>query len=234
MTGLFITGTDTGVGKTRVTCWLARRLTEGGIDVGVCKPAVTGAEQTNGATVWPDLEALHAVCPTQARDKICPFRWNLPLAPPAAQLLDPDSPSPSLADFKSALDHWIGTCQVLLCEGIGGLLCPLTEDATVADLAVAWGRPVLIVARLGLGTLNHTLLTLDVAQRRGLNVAAILLNQPNPGEHGFAERTNKLLLERRVGVPVLGPVEHQPHDDLPAAILSVDWPTLMQTRSDGF
>lgn len=229
--GLFIAGTETGVGKTRVTCWLARLLRRQGIRLGLCKPAVTGAERRGARWVWPDIELLRAACdaPVTA-EQIGPYRWRLPLAPPvAARLEGSESAMPTLADYLAALNAWQNRCDILVAEGIGGLMCPLTETETVADLASAWDRPVLIVARLGLGTLNHTLLTVEAALARRLRVLAVLLNSVGAETWGLAERTNPDELRRRLApLPVWGPIGYQiTEEPIPAPITNVPWVELL-------
>ena len=230
--GIFVIGTDTGIGKTRVTCWIAEFLARQGVRAGVCKPAVTGARLVDGAWVWDDIERLRASCRLDVPPSwIGPFRWKPPLAPPAAarderRSRDPDAIElPSLDDLVRSLDAWDGSCDLLLVEGIGGLLCPLTERHTVADLAAAWDRPVLVVARAGLGTLNHTLLTVEVALARGLDVIAVLLNKPEPRTDDLSELSNPRDLTVRLPVPVWGPIPHLGGEvpDIPEAIRTVDW-----------
>lgn len=232
--GLFVTGTDTHVGKTRVVCWLARLLREQGIQVGVCKPAVSGATPIDGGWIWEDLERLLAeVGDLFPAERICPFRWFSALAPPVAaeydRLLHDEGHIPyargvvSLPEYRQALDEWEGTCECLITEGVGGLLCPLTQDETAADLAVQWGRPVLVVSRLGLGTLSHTLMTVECARRRGLEVIGVLLNQTIPGAAGPAEESNPVQLRRRLDLPVWGPIRYQVQNEIPPEIRDVDW-----------
>lgn len=230
--GLFITGTDTGVGKTRVTCWIARHLSSRGLRVGVCKPAATGAHATHDRWIWPDIDALCGVCSAAVTDDwIGPFRWRLPLAPPIADQLEPalvGLPTayrpPTIDDYLNVLDRWESNCDLLLVEGIGGLLCPLTCNQTVADLVSAWQRPMVVVARSGLGTLNHTLLTLEAAQQRCLGVSGVLLNNCSDSEPGLADATNREALSNRVGVPVWGPLPHVRSDSsVPSQIAAIDW-----------
>lgn len=210
--GLFISGTDTGVGKTQITCWLARLLAERGVRVGACKPVASGAEEREGRLVWGDTESLLASISVPAsEDLVTPIRLRAPLAPNVAARRE-GRPLP-LGDYRSAIEAWTGRCDVLLVEGVGGLLCPITDDATVADLAQWWGRPVLIVARLGLGTINHTLLTLEAARTRGLAVVGVVINQAERTTGTIAEETNPAELRRLVEVPVWGPIGHQARDE---------------------
>lgn len=235
--GIFVTGTDTGVGKTRVVCWLARLLTEQGMRVGVCKPAVTGATATDAGWVWDDLQRLRAAIGEDADphlgERICPFRWFAPLAPPAAAGYDEQAYQQqvvpyargqvTLDELLGALDEWTGKCDCLITEGIGGLLCPLTAEETVADLAALWGRPLLVVSHLGLGTLNHTLMTVECARHRGLDVLGVLLNETLRSAAGPAEESNPQQLRQRLGIPVWGPIRYQEENEIPPVLRDIDW-----------
>lgn len=232
---LFVVGTDTGVGKTRVSGWIVQSLHERGYRPGVCKPASTGAEPGENGWIWPDLEHLRVACGSDfPLEKIGPFRWFAPLAPPAAQRIDRSDDRllpiqkyarlPAINDYLDALFSWKDHCDLLIIEGTGGLLCPLTERETIADLAVAWGAPILIVSRLGLGTLNHTLLTVEAARRRGLKVVGVMLNRPGPETDGIAEQTNPTELRARLDIPVFGPLSFQTEmAPTPPEIRAIDW-----------
>jgi dethiobiotin synthetase len=112
-----------------------------------------------------------------------------------------------------------------LVEGVGGLLCPLTDTETVADLVQKLDLPLIVVARRSLGTLNHTLLTLEAAARRGLHVAGVVINETTPPQ-GLADETNVDELRRRITAPILAVVPHQPRPPIDAlpALAAVDWP----------
>ncbi len=207
--GLFVTGTDTGVGKTFVTCLIAAELQAEGRAVGVYKPACSGAVATHGGPVWEDVEALSAATGGRFdRDRIAPQRFLAPLAPPVAAraegtAVDADALRSGAAWWR---DH--AGVELLLVEGAGGLLCPLTETETFADLAVDLALPTLVVARTGLGTINHTLLTVEVARGRGLNVAGVVLCEAVPTGDDASARTNAAEIERRSAAAVLGVVPH--------------------------
>jgi dethiobiotin synthetase len=172
MRGLFVTGTDTAVGKTEVACALLAEARARGLDAVGMKPAqsgVTGGEPR-------DAERLRAASgeaePLQA---ICPHSFAAPLAPAVAARLE--GKTIALADVVGAARALAARHAAVLVEGAGGLLVPLTDRETYADLAVALALPVLVVARAGLGTVNHTALTVEALRRRGLAVAAIVLNR---------------------------------------------------------
>ncbi len=221
MLGLFFTGTDTDVGKTWVTAMVARGLRAGGTRVGAYKPVASGAVDGR----WHDIEVLSAALGGQfPADRICPQRFDAALAPPEAARRESREIDANL--LRSATRWWTDQVDLLLVEGVGGLLCPLTETETIADLAVDLGWPLVIVARSGLGTINHTLLTIDAARRRSLTIAGIIINDsrpPDPLDQSVG--TNALVIERHSGVRVLGHVGHRQCGDLltPDGTATIDW-----------
>lgn len=207
MRGLFVTGTDTGVGKTWVAAGIAAVLREAGYRVGVYKPVATGINPTHLVSPESDVARLWeaAGCPAEP-ERVCPQVFAEPFAPPVAAARAGKQVDAAL--LRSGADWWADHCDVVVVEGIGGLLCPLTENETVADLAADLGFPLVVVARLGLGTLNHTLLTIEVAERRGLKIAGVVLNSPEPPSGDLAEQTNPQALKRRLSCPILAQVRH--------------------------
>ncbi len=122
-------------------------------------------------------------------------------------------------DYLAAIALWEGKCESLVVEGVGGLLCPITDSQTMADLAIAWGRPVLLVARQGLGTINHTMMTLDIARRRGIEVLGVVMNRSDGGPLTLADETNFDELSRWIDVPLWGPTPFQADiEPIPSAI----------------
>ena len=231
--GLFITGTDTSVGKTWVTAMIARELRKEGVRVGVYKPCCSGAERDRaGRPVWPDVETLAAAIggdvPT---DHICPQRFAAPLAPPVAARLE--GRQVDVQRLRAAASVWNGKVDLLLVEGVGGWLCPLTESETVADLAVDFGFPVLVVARLGLGTISHTLLTVEAIERRGLPVAGIVLNEAVPESSPLAAETNPAEIAARCRAPILGILAHGASGGLrqDTGASKIDWHALAASPS---
>lgn len=158
---LLITGTDTGCGKTFVTAALARLMRQQGRRVVVCKPVATGAEWVNGRWLSEDTRRL-AMAGETVPEQVTFWAFPQPAAPPVAARLAGETLS--LAAMALAVRRLFEPHTLTLIEGIGGLLCPLTEKETVADLAAVLRVPLLVVARHWLGTLNHTLLTLEVAR----------------------------------------------------------------------
>jgi dethiobiotin synthetase len=190
--GLFVTGTDTGVGKTLVTAAVALALRSRGVDAGVVKPVQTGEGDA------PTLKALVGL--EEELDEIAPFSYRAPLAPLVAARLEGRAP-----DLNEVADRVRGLAarhELTIVEGVGGLLVPVGDGWTVADLAADLGLPVLVVARAGLGTLNHTLLTLAEARRRGLEVTGVVLN----GRRDESSETNPGLIESFGDAPVLARV----------------------------
>ena len=226
--GLFVVGTDTGVGKTRVTTMLIRSLRARGKRVGAIKLVATGATRNaDGELLADDTTALVAALGEDvAPRRVTPIVFETPLAPCVASRLEGE---PLLADrldvaLRETLDWWSGRAEVLVVEGVGGLLCPLAEGTTVADLASALDYPLVIVGRRGLGTLNHCLLTIEAARARDLRVAGLVLNTPEPSEPGLAEATNAEELARRChGTPVLAELAFDENPMLPPAFHDVDW-----------
>ena len=202
MRGLFVTGTDTDVGKTFVTALIARKLRHDGVRVGVCKPACSGAELLDGQPVWQDVEQLATAAAVEDHNLICRQKFLAPLAPPVAANQVGKTVDEGVC--QQTVSDWDGRCDLLLVEGVGGLLCPLTENSDIADFAAWTGFPLIVVARLGLGTINHTLMTLECAAQRGLRVAGVLLSDGDRLSETPAGRTNADELESRIEVPLLG------------------------------
>ena len=226
--GLFVTGTDTGVGKTWVAAAVARALRAEGRRVGVLKPVATGVSHEDGVTRSEDAAILiEAVGGGVPIERVVPLAFEAPLAPPvAARLAGATLPHSQVREAtRAALSWWRGQADVVVVEGVGGLLCPLGEESTVADLAVDLDYPLVIVARRGLGTLNHTLLTVEAALRRGLRVAGIVLNGAASAETGLAERTNAEELAKRLpGIAVLAEIPFDPSKILVESVIGdVHW-----------
>jgi dethiobiotin synthetase len=217
MRGLFITGSDTGVGKTHCTSLLARLLRRNGRRVRVCKPVATGAVRVGDRWRSEDTQRLAEAAAETDLDAVTPWVFPEPAAPPVAAGLV--GRTLSLDELAGAVRRRAVEEGILLVEGVGGLLCPLTDHETVADLASRVGFPLVIVVRHGLGTLNHTLLTVEAAQHRRLLVAGVVVSETTP-MHGVAEETNVEELRRRLAVPLLGVLRHGENEDDLAA---VDW-----------
>jgi dethiobiotin synthetase len=219
--GYFITGTDTGVGKTIVTGALAAVLRSRGADVGVMKPVATGCERRREGLVSPDAEFLAKVADApEPLEEISPVRFAEPLAPTVAAARA--GQEVDLHPVWTAWQRLRRAHEVLLIEGIGGALCPVTSRQTVADLARRFNLPVLVVSRPGLGTINHTAMTVEVLRSRRLAVAGILINRYNRDTEDVAELTNPDEIQRVTGAPVLGLVPEDGRTDFRAGIVGED------------
>jgi dethiobiotin synthetase len=219
--GLFVTGTDTGVGKTILAASICAALAESGETVAAFKPAVTGTDDPPGE--WPpDHELLAEVANAgQSPEKVAPYRFGPPVSPHyAAQLAgETIEPAALVAAARSA-----ATAGLLVCEGVGGLLVPLTPGYLVRDLAIDLGLPVVIAARTGLGTINHTLLTLEAARAAGLAVAGLVMT-PWPARPDPIEVSNLETLTRLGGIQVSGLPRTTPERlaDAGVALPLADW-----------
>ncbi len=198
--GLFITGTDTGVGKTRVGTALTHLLTERGLRVRVRKPVESGCPTGPGGLLPQDAAVLReAAGGTEPLERICPYRLQALLSPERAAELE--EMALDLGRLHAACLAGIGNDDFLLVEGAGGFYSPLARGALNADLAGGLGLPVLVVAADRLGTLNHTLLTVEAVRMRGLALAGLVLNQPLP--QADPKMDNAEDLERWLQIPVL-------------------------------
>jgi dethiobiotin synthetase len=183
--GIFVTGTGTEVGKTVVAAVLARSLAAQGRRVQVFKPCVTGLAEAEPS----DHELLRrAAGSTQSDAEIAPYRYDPPASPHLAAAMAGERIDPER--LLAAAAAAAAGAEELVCEGVGGLLVPLDGDYLVRDLAVALAYPVVIAAAPGLGTINHTLLTVEAARAAGLTVAAVVLT-PWPAQPSEVEASNR-------------------------------------------
>jgi dethiobiotin synthetase len=211
--GFFVTGTGTEVGKTVVAAVIARSLAVAGSRVAVFKPAESGLDEMGE----PDHALLRrAAGSTQRDDEIAPYRYPEPLSPHLGAELAGAQINP--ARLQAAARRASGRADVLVVEGVGGLLVPLTLGYLVRDLARELGLPVVIAAGPGLGTINHTLLTIEAARAVGLEPALVVLT-PWPDDPSVVERSNRDVIERLGSVRV----EALPQLDLGSP---ESWPTL--------
>jgi dethiobiotin synthetase len=195
--GLFVTATDTGVGKTEVACAIVRGARAAGLDVAAMKPAQSGAAPGEPS----DAELLAAAAGgADPPELVCPYSFAAPLAPAVAARLE--GVEVSFARVLDAARALAARHAALVVEGAGGLMTPLTAAETYADLARALALPVLVVARAGLGTVNHTALTVEALAARGLAVAGVVLNRASPTGDA-SEPHNAGEIERLTGARVL-------------------------------
>jgi dethiobiotin synthetase len=193
--GLFVTGTDTGVGKSVLAASVCAALAARGERVAAFKPVVTGLDDEPGEFGY-DHELLAAAANSgQASEDVAPYRFGPPLSPHLAAELAGERIEPAQL-LEGARAH-----ELLVSEGVGGLLVPITTGYLVRDLAIDLGLPVIVAARTGLGTINHTLLTVEAARTAGLRVAGVVMT-PWPDEPAEIERSNRETIERLSRVPV--------------------------------
>ncbi len=218
--GLFITGTDTEIGKTYIAALIARSLVAAGHRVGVYKPAASGCSRQGESLVSDDALALwQAAGSPGTLAEVCPQTFAAPLAPHLAAAAEGKKLDAAL--LRSGLDIWLERSDVVLVEGAGGLMSPLGEDEFVADLAYDLGFPLVVVARNALGTINHVLQTLIAAAtfRDGLNVAGIVLNETSPRGADSSLQTNASEIRRLAVPPLLAEIGYQASEFDPP----VDW-----------
>ena len=253
MHGLFVTGTDTGVGKTVLSAALLATMAAAGEPVRAHKPVVTGlgeepasrfdpggeepagrfdpggeepASKFDPGGAWPADHVLLGETTAMAAEEVAPLRYEPAVSPHLAAQLAGERIDPArlLDAARAAVDSAARSRETLIVEGVGGLLTPLAEDYSVRDLAVALALPVLIAARPGLGTINHTLLTLEAARGAGLEVLAVVLT-PWPEQPAVIERSNRETIARLGGIEVetLGEVQRPTVADLARVGAELPW-----------
>jgi dethiobiotin synthetase len=194
--GLFVTGTDTGVGKTVVAASIVTTLRARGEPVRAFKPVVTGTDAPDPD--WPADHELLAAAAGMDPNRVTPFTFGPAVSPHlASELADRRIEPAELVAHARALG------EPLVAEGVGGLLVPLTLGYSVRDLAVDLALALVVAARPGLGTISHTLLTIEAARAVGLHVRCVVLT-PWPDEPSVMELSNRATIEQLGGVPVHG------------------------------
>jgi dethiobiotin synthetase len=203
--GIFVTGTDTNVGKTQIAAGLTAALRRRGVKAGYFKPVQSGCPEEGGRLIPTDARVAQELADLpEPLELLTPIALRLPLAPGVAAAregvkVDLEKVAASFRDLASRYDF-------LVVEGAGGLYVPLVNTKfLVLDLARWFNLPLLVVARAGLGTINHTALTVLAARQAGLPVAGIILNRCSAAP-GLAEQTNPAVIEAITGVPILGKV----------------------------
>lgn len=217
--GLFITGTDTGVGKTRVAAVIAHALVREGWKVGVYKPAASGCERLGKKLVSDDAVQLwEAAGRPGTLSHVCPQLFTAPLAAHLAAEAEGKRFDEKL--LRTGVDYWLERSDIVIVEGAGGLLSPLGTKKYVADLARDFGIPLVVVAPNRIGTINQVLQTLLAAQAYDLEVAGVILsdllptNSADPSVH-----SNPSELSRRSSAPLLARLRHNATD----LATIVDW-----------
>lgn len=210
--GIFITGTDTGIGKTFVAVRLIKALKDRGLSVCPMKPAESGCRIRQGELVPADaFKLIKASGVTEPLDMINPYRLKHPLAPAVAAEIE--GVRIQKRKILSAYNHLSKKYDITIIEGAGGIMVPVYKKYLFLDLAEDLNLPVVIVARPGLGTINHTLLTIEAIRQRGLSVPGVILSYAEKCRKGMSEKTNPEVMEKLGGVPVLGVVPHLPKDE---------------------
>lgn len=208
--GVFVTGTDTEVGKTLVTAALTLHLKKRGFTVGVMKPIETGVSA--GREAQSDAARLQSIIESEETlGAICPYSFEMPVAPLAAaqaerQTIDPNT-------IKKVYRLLSGRYDCMVVEGIGGVHVPITTKSNVTDLIKLLRLPVVVVGRSGLGGINHALLTVEALRRQKIRIIALVLNRTQPVRSALArlqERSTIEILRKQSGIAVLGPLPYEP------------------------
>jgi dethiobiotin synthetase len=221
--GLFVTATDTDVGKTVLSASLIAAMSAAGESVTAYKPMLTGTEEPPPGP-WPADHELLASLSGQSPDQVAPRRFGPAVSPHLAAEMSGIAIDPQalLKDAREALER--ASSGVLVVEGVGGLLVPLCDRLSVRDLARELGLGLVLAARPGLGTINHTLLTLEAARSAELDVKAVVLT-PWPAAPGEIERSNRATIERLGGIEVhvLETLDAADADSLAGAGAGLPW-----------
>ena len=208
--GIFITGTDTGVGKTLVSTALALYLKKQGFTVGVMKPIETGISPAQDAR--SDAARLRSIIESEEPlGAIRPYSFKLPVAPLAAAQAEGQTINPDTIQKVYRLLSNRYECMVV--EGVGGVQVPITPKISVTELIKSLRLPVVVVGRSGLGGINHALLTIEALQRNRILIVAVVLNQTESARSAVArvqQRSTLEILRKQAGVPVLGPLPYEP------------------------
>lgn len=218
MRGLFVTGTGTGVGKTIVSAALLAAMKAAGESVRAYKPIVTGLAEPPGE--WPHDHEVLALAAGMAAEEVAPVRFDPPVSPHLASAMFGGHIEPA-GLIAGARAH---SADILVVEGVGGLLVPLSDDFSVRDLAVELGLSLVIASSPELGTINHTLLTIETARAVGLEVAAVVLT-PWPDAPSEMELSNSETIARlgAVAVATLGKISNANITELASAGERLPW-----------
>jgi dethiobiotin synthetase len=204
--GIFITGTDTEVGKTLVAAGLIAALKEQGIDVGVMKPLESGAPCFESAPIPQDALTLKEIADTRDDlEEINPYCFQAPIAPGIAA--EQAGVEIDLKRIKKVYEGLKKRHQFMVVEGAGGLLVPIAKGVLLPELIKLLGLPLIIVARSGLGTINHTLLTLSYCQQQGLKIVGFIISKATQ-DVSPSEASNAQTITRFSGIPCLGTIPY--------------------------
>ena len=205
--GIFITGTDTGIGKTFVAMGLIKSIGKKGLNVCPMKPVETGCRIKDSGLIPDDtVKLIKASGVTEPVDLINPYRLKHPLAPAVAAEIEGVKISRGKIFF--AYKKLSTKYDLMIVEGAGGIMVPVYKKYLFLDLAKDLGLPLVIVSRPGLGTINHSLLTIEAARNKGLNVLGVIINYAIKTKKGLPEKTSPDVIEKLGGVPLLGVVPY--------------------------
>ena len=207
---IFVTGTDTGIGKTFVTASLAAVMQSLGYKAGVYKPFQSGAEEKNRFLVSPDLAYVKKL--DFYVETLSSYLLKPPTAPSIAAEID--GVQINFQTVTREFQTLKQNCEIVLVEGAGGIMTPVTKNKTMGDVAKLLDIPLLIVARPDLGTINHTLLTINYAKMLGLSIAGVIINRYPSKTDDIAIKTAPGIIEEFSGVSVLGILPEIPNFDM--------------------
>ena len=208
--GVFITATDTGVGKTLVASALVTRLIQRGLDVGVLKPIETGVSRSNKARS-DGVRLQRAAGTDDPMAEVCPYVFRLPVAPLTAARVE--KATVQIATIMRVFRALSQKHAFMVVEGVGGAQVPITQQLKISDLIYQTKLSTIVLGRSDLGGVNHALLTLDALRGRRISVVALVLNQCRPVRTKMAraqEQSTVSLLRKLAGVPVIGPLPYSP------------------------
>ena len=207
--GLFVTGTDTEVGKTYVASMIARSLVADGHRVGVYKPSASDCIFDGNQLVSEDaIELWQAAGQPLDLDSVCPQRFKAPLAPHLAARVEGRELDSNL--LRTGISAWTEQCDIIIVEGAGGLMSPINDEEYVADLAWDFEYPMIVVAANALGVINQTLQTLITAScfHDGLDIAGVVLNDSQIVHGDISIDSNRSEIENRINTPLLSHVRY--------------------------
>jgi len=214
--GIFITGTDTGVGKTFVAAGLIKAIRAKGINVCPMKPVETGCKKRNGRLVPADAVKLSKASGIEeSLDAVNPYRFRLPLAPATAA--EKEGVAINRNKIMAAYKRLSKSHDFIVIEGAGGIMTPVYKKYLYLDMINDFALPLIIVSRPGLGTINHTLLTIEAARSKGINLQGVIINHASGAGNDLSEESNPEIIARIGNVPVLGII---PYFKNPASLSS--------------
>lgn len=219
--GIFVTGTGTDIGKTFVTALLVKKLHDAGCNTAYFKAAVSGNERDeNGRLIPGDAAYVKKISGiSQPLDTMCPYIYETAVSPHLASKIEGD-----LVELENVKDRYEKLCdeyEYVICEGSGGIVCPIRYDdrkIMLEDIIKTLGLPAIIVADAGLGTINSVVLTCEYMKAHGMEIRGLILNNFHKGD--IMEEDNKVMCEKLTGLPVIACVSENDTDlDISAELL---------------